>query len=98
MCYHAILMYVYGIKGSDKAPAENPQKYQALMKKYFAKSFLDEDEKIRRTLSAMESQEVDIFLMQETTEELLAKVNKSVFHVEKSKIGNSCIVVRKSKF
>lgn len=76
MCYNAIIMHLYGVKSCDKATKENPKKYIDLMRKFFGKSFLNEEEKIKRTLKAMEQEEVDIFLVQEATDDLLSKINK----------------------
>lgn len=46
------------------------------MDKFFSKSFLNEKDKIKITLRAMEAEKVDIFLVQEVTADLLDLTNK----------------------
>lgn len=53
MCYHSILYFLYDKKNSDTADSLDPSKYKTFMKKFFSKSFLNEKEKIDRTLQAM---------------------------------------------
>ena len=53
MVYESILFYLYGKKNAEDAAKLDPKKYQDLMKKFFSKSFLNEEQKIERTLKAM---------------------------------------------
>ena len=46
----------------------------------------------------MESEEVDIFLIQEATTDLLEMLNKEKYHIIPSERGNSVIILRKSQF
>ena len=45
----------------------------------------------------MEHENVDIFLLQETTKDLLAQINKDIYFIVEPSKGDSAIILRKDK-
>lgn len=68
LCYKCILSHVYQKDYSELAKnlsSLNIQEYSKFMEFMFSKSFLNEEKKLDKTLSAMEKENIDIVFAQE---------------------------------
>jgi hypothetical protein len=66
LCYHALLRHAYKIKSITEVANKDADSYNQLMKKFFSRSYLDEDKKLKLLLTLLydEKSLFDVFFLQ----------------------------------
>jgi hypothetical protein len=69
VCYHALLRHAYKIKSITEVEDKDADSYNKLMKKFFSRSYLDEEKKLQLLLSLLKDENihVSVFFFQEPT-------------------------------